>query len=165
VPGAPATSQLLGSQFGNSPLWNPSAITFDPIQTAQTRAQNLLDQNLAQMRAGFGASGLGNSSRSALAQGAAVGQAGAELGDILAGRGLQQRASDQQAFINALLGAGQQNLAERQQGLQGLEFLAGLGRDIGNVGQAEQRLPGLEGIMAFLGLNQLAGSSGFQTAP
>jgi hypothetical protein len=157
-----------GAQFA------PSSLFGNPLETAQARAQNLLDQNLAGINAGMASQG--NSSRAALMRGAAIGEASTNLGDILAQRGLQQRQTDmdrllaasgqQGAFqqqdvgrqLQAMLGAGQ--LEQGQQGLnqqaqqlamQGLGGLGQQGIGLTGIGVQEQQIPGLSGALGLLG--------------
>lgn len=159
-----------GAQFA------PSTLFGNPLETAQARAQNLLEQNLAQTQAGFGAAGLGNSSRAALTRGAAIGEAATNLGDILAQRGLQQRQTDLDRLLSAstqqggfqqqdvsrqlqaMLGGGQLeqgqqalNQAAQQLALGGLGQLGQQGAGLTGIAAQEQQVPGLGGVLSMLG--------------
>ncbi len=177
APGSQASIQDIatqGSQAGSP--FAPSDLFGNPLQTAQDAAQRFADQQLAGIRQQFAGQGLGNSSRSALTQGAALGQIGTNLGDILAQRGLQQRSADlnrlaatsgQQAGLNqqaantslqAILGAGEQQLAGQQLGLQATQQQFNQGQAISALQQAETQVPGLSAFLQALGLFP-AGSS------
>lgn len=154
----PSLQDLLQGQFGTSPLLQPLPFTADPIGTAERRAQHLLEQNLANIGAQFTGSGLGASSRNDLLRGAAIGEASASLGDVIAQRALQQRQFEQGTFLNALAAAGAQNLQEQGAAMDFLRFLADAGGLLTNIGQAEQTVPGLAGILQVLGLSPIQGT-------
>jgi hypothetical protein len=171
VPGStPGIGDIAGTLGGPGGAFQPLGLFGNPVETAVSRAQQLLGQNLAQLQAGFAGSGLGNSSRSALARGAAIGEATTGLGDVLAARGLSTRAEDlnrlatvsgQQGGLNqqsigtalqAALGGGQLALNQQGQTLDALGRLGDLGTGVTGIGAQEQIPPGLQGILSLLGL-------------
>lgn len=159
----PTTNQMLANQFGTGDLFSPLGMFGNPLDTAQTRAQRLLDQNLAETQAGFSGRGMGNSSRAALARGEAVGRASAELGDTLARLGLQNRQTEQNQLGQMLLGAGQQGLSAQQLALNANAQLGNQGGTLMNIGQTEMTPQGIEAILQFLGIQHTGRTIG-QTA-
>lgn len=106
----------------------------NPLETAQRMAQQYTQEQLAQTRARFGSMGLGNSSRSALAEGDVISRGGAMLADVLAGRGIGAYESD----ANRALAAN--------------NALAQLGTGLTGIGANEQNIPGLSAIMNLISM-------------
>lgn len=160
--GAPAASRgpgstqgILDAQFGTGGMFDPTASNFGQVeQYARDSAQRMLDSNLAALDARYGASGFGNSSRSALARGEAIGNTSTNLGSALAQLREGSRQSDLSRAMQGILGAGQIDLSRQQfqQGLpfQGLDALAKLGTGLLATGQSEQVPAFLAALMPFL---------------
>lgn len=115
--GTPATAGAKGGgqQQQGGPFQMQNWYGGNPLQTAQDRATRALQTQLGGLRAQFGGMGLGNSSRSAIAQGTALGEFGTGLGDVLAQRGQQAYASDADRALMA-----NQQLANMGTGLTGI---------------------------------------------
>jgi hypothetical protein len=127
----------------------------NPLATAKSMADQYTQEQLAGTRARFGAMGLGNSSRSALAEGDVVSRGAAMLADVLAGRGIGAYEAD----ANRALAANQQ--------------LLNAGTGLTGIGSTEQQIPGLAAIMNLIGLlsgqdiyggSQQTGSGGWWTS-
>jgi len=144
-------AQVLAQQFGQgNPFGMQSWYGGNPLQTAATMAQRKLDENLAQLRSRYGAQGLGASSRLGLAEGQAIGDTMTGLGDVLAQRGQQAYAQDASRGLEALMGAGQQDLASRQLGLQANQQLMNAGTALTGIGQGEQSIPNLDSLLSYI---------------
>jgi hypothetical protein len=123
----------------------------NPLETAQTMAQRAFTKNLGDIRQRFAGAGTTGSARQAIAEGTALGEFGAGLGDVLASRGQAARDSDAGRALNAMLGAGQQDLAGRQLALQANQQLGQYGTGVTGIGAQEQGIPNLGGILNLLG--------------
>jgi len=151
APAQPGYSDVLTGQFGQgNPFGMQSWYGGNPLQTAATMAQRKLDENLAQLRARYGAQGLGASSRLGLAEGQAIGDTMTGLGDVLAQRGQQAYASDASRGLEALMGAGSQDLQSRQLGLQANQQLMNAGTALTGIGQGEQSIPNLDSLLSYI---------------
>jgi hypothetical protein len=113
----------------------------DPNNPIYAAATKNLQQQLAGTRARYAGSGLGQSSRAALAEGEALGRYGAEL----AGIGEQAFQSDAARALQAALGG-------QQLGLQRNEALSRMGAALTGIGQGEQGIPNLGELGSLLGM-------------
>lgn len=157
----PGYSDALKAQFGaDNPFGQRSFYGGNPLETAMPVAREALGQELAQLRARYGASGLGNSSRLALAEGQALGDFGTQLGDTLAQRGEQAYQNDASRGLQAFLGATSAQQNANAQAMQANQQLGGLGTGLTGIGAQEQAIPNLEGIGALLGAFQSIMGSG-----
>lgn len=171
APAGPSYTDALAAQFGEgNPFGQRSWYGGNPLETARAEAEEAVGQQLALLRAQYGAGGLGNSSRLALAQGQAIGDFGRGLGDVLAQRGEAAFQGDAARGLQAILGAGNLQNANNAIALQANQQLAGLGTGLTGIGAQEQSLPNLEAIAALLGAfqtvtgggnNNSRGASGF----
>ncbi len=125
----------------------------NPLETASAKANLELEKNLAGIRSRFGAMGMGNSSRAAIAEGTAAGESATGLGDVLAARGIGARADDAGRSLQAVLGAQDMNLRAQQQLMQAGAGLTG-------IGQEEQQIPNLGSILALLSALQTSQGTG-----
>lgn len=122
----------------------------NPLETAQAMATRQRDQGLAELRARYGANGLGNSSRLALAEGQAMADSATGLGDVLAARGQAARSDDLGRLANMFLGAGQQDLAAKQLALNANQQQANMGTGMTGIGAGEQGIPNAQELLNFL---------------
>lgn len=157
----PTTAGLLDTQFGQGAgtAFGPWQNGANPLDTAQALAQRNLGQALAGIRARYGANGLGNSGREALSEGEATGSAIAQLGDLLAQRGMDQN----KTALSALLGAGSQNLQGRALDLQNAQQLGTQGQAFTGISASEQNPPLMNAIMNLLGMFGPVSTSGQST--
>lgn len=147
----PTYQDAMDAQFGaDNPMGMRNWYGDNPLETAQAVAQRVLGQNLAGIRARYGAGGLGNSDRAALAEGDAMAQMATNLGDILAQRGEGAYQADAARGLQALLGAGNLQNANDALALQLNQQLGGFGTGLTGIGGQETQIPNLGPIIGFL---------------
>lgn len=168
-PAAPPTfSQLLEQQFGTDNPFSMDAgkAAFDEIaRTSVDRADYLLKQNLGELGARYGGTGMGNSSRRALQEGAAIGESSSALGAALAQLGLQESQSSRDRAGNLLLGSGQLALGQQRLPLEYLDILMRGGSGLLGLESSEQVPPLLQLLMPLLGTFSHETHQGYQTTP
>lgn len=150
-PGGPAFTDALSAQFGTG---NPFGVRElggpNPLQTAVTGAQRMLDENLAGTRSRFAGGGLGNSDRAALAEGQAIADTSTFLGDKLANIAENAYQNDAGRSLQAILGAAQNDLARSGLALQANQQLGGFGTGLTGIGAQETQIPNLGEILGTL---------------
>lgn len=166
APGAPAAvpsyQATLDQQYGaGNPFGMQNWYGGNPLETARASAQDFTDRNLAASNAKFGASGMGNSTRQALATGDVISSGAAQLADVLAGRGQQAYAADADRGLQGLLGAGQLNLQQQQLPLSALDMLMKSGFGLLDQENSEEVPPWLNALLPFLSNFGTQQQSGF----
>lgn len=134
--GAPSFQDWLNTQFGGGNPFGMQGNYSDinnPMYAAATRAYQ---QGLAGTRSHFGASGMGNSAREALAEGDAASNYGAQIAAL----GQQAYQNDANRALAAYQAGTGSNLAMNQQ-------QAGIGNLLNQIGLNEQNLPMLNAMM------------------
>lgn len=166
APTPPATWQgALDTTFGQGqPFGLQSWYGGNPITTAQQAATQNLGTNLADIRNRYAGMGTANSAQEALAEGTAAAQMNTQLGANLAQQGIGARAGDLSTALQAILGAGQQQLQGQQNQIQAQQGLGQLGQILTQLGATEQGIPNAQLIATILGLyTQQGGTGGTQT--
>ncbi len=128
----------------------------------RSRPPRAYDRNIAGIHERYAGGGTANSARQGIAEGTALGEFGAGLGDVLASRGQAARASDADRGLQALLGAGQQDLGARQLALQANQQLGGYGTGLTGIGAQETDIPNLAGLLSLLGTFSRTTGTGMQ---
>jgi hypothetical protein len=166
APTPPASwNDALNTTFGaGQPFGLQSWYGGNPITTAQQAATQNLGTNLAGIRNNYAGAGMGTSAQEALAEGTAAAQMNTQLGANLAQQGIGARAGDLTTALNAILGAGQQQLQGQQNQIQAQQGLGQLGQILTQIGATEQGIPNANLIATILGLyTQQGGAGGTQT--
>jgi len=105
TPAPPLTwQQIMEQQFGTgNPYGQITHSSFDDLATAlQGRSDYGLQKNLGEIRSRYGGQGMGISSREALAEGAATGEAQSAMDAVLAQLGSQNRQSELDRSLAAM---------------------------------------------------------------
>jgi hypothetical protein len=154
TPGAPTTfADMFNAQYGQGAAnqFGPAPWTgADPITTARNQAQNLVDTANAATRNRYAAGGFGNSAREGIDEATSNANYGAQLADVLAGRGIQEQTQGLDRLANMIGTAGQQNLQAQQIGLDANQQLGALGTGITGIGSSEQQIPGMSDAITML---------------
>ena len=159
------TDQVIQNQLGTGTPTNLRDTT-DPNSPMYAAAQRAMQQNLAQIRARYGASGFGDSGREALAEGDATGAFGGQIASI----GENAYQNDANRRLQAALAAQGLNLNAQGLQMQGQGQLANLGQALNAIGAGEQSPQNLQALLALLGLTMGQtgtgdyGSQGTQTS-
>lgn len=171
APGARTTpgttyGNAIDMQYGANNPFRMRGNYSDPNNPIYAAAKRNYDQTMAQQRARFGASGLGNSGREALAEGEGASNLAAQIAQI----GEQAYQADKGTGLQAFLGAAQNQLGQNQLALQANQQLANLGTGLTGIGSQEQGIPNLGELMSFLaafassagtGNNRSSGANGW----
>lgn len=149
--GVPSYQATLDQQYGaGNPFGMQNWYGANPLETARASAQDFTDRNLAAVNARYGASGMGNSTRQALATGDVLGSGAAQLADVLAGRGQQAYAADADRGLSSLNSAGQLQLGQEQLPLAYMDSLMKGGLGLLDQSNAEQVPPWLNALLPYL---------------
>lgn len=147
----PATyQQAQNAQFGAGNPFGQRGNYSDPNNPIYAGAMRSLQQQLGEGRARFASQGLGTSGREALMEGNAMGNFGAQIGQL----GEQAFQNDANRGLSSFLGAAQNQLGQNQLALQANSNLANLGTGLTGIGSSEQQMPGIAGVLqAILGMS------------
>jgi hypothetical protein len=152
----PTYDAALTSAFGQGQPFGMRGNYQDANNPMYAGAQRAMQQAMAQIRARFAGGGMGNSSREALAEGEQVGAFGGQMATI----GENAYQNDAGRGLQALLGAGSQQLQGQQIAQGGINQLLGAGTQLNQMGVNEQSIPGLQAILSLLGLFGTSSGSG-----
>jgi len=133
------------NQFGNMGWYGAN-----PIDTAWKAGEQGLQKDLAGIRERFGQGGMGTSSQNLLAQQSAASDFETQFADKAAQLGVGARENDLNRLATMFAGAGEQQLAGKQQELQANQQLANLGTGLTAIGAQEQQIPNLSEMGSIL---------------
>lgn len=163
TPAAPSFAQRLAQMFGEgNPFGSQAWYGENPLETASAVANRELGKNLGGIRERYGASGLGNSDRLALAEGTAMGESATGLGDVLAARGIGARDSDLNRQMTGLLSGEQLAQGRERMPIDALSQLLSSGFGLTDMQGLEQMTPLMQMILPYLTGYSPTESSGVQ---
>jgi len=137
----------------------------NPLETANAAANQNLGVNLADIRNRFAGMGTANSAQEALAEGAATAQSNIGIAQYLSQLGQEAHNQDATRGLNALLGAGQQQIQGQQNQIQATQGEGQLGQLLTGLGSMEQGIPNANLIANILGLfSQQSGQGNIKQA-
>jgi hypothetical protein len=171
TPGQPTTfKDALDAQVGAGATdkFGPAAWTgADPITTARNASQNLVDTANATTRNRYAAGGFGNSAREGIDEATSNANYGAQLADVLAGRGIQEQTQGLDRLASMFGTAGEQQIQQALAAGQLNQQLGTTGTGMTAIGANEQQIPGISDVITLLTNYGLTNSlsSGAQRPP
>ena len=171
TPGQPTTfKEALDAQVGAGATdkFGPAAWTgADPVTTAKNAADETIAKANATTRNRYAAGGFGDSAREGVDETTSNANYGAQLADVVAGRGIQEQTQGLDRLASMFGTAGEQQIQQALAAGQLNNQLGTTGTGMTAIGANEQQIPGISDVITLLTNYGLTNSlsSGAQRPP